>query len=270
LYSALEAYQELIDKRKDDPQMQATLATHQTRVQQILDDLEETRRSIQLSMLFSQDVVNDLHMSEDQQTKLTAVHKAQDDKRRELFKTMSDDRRKHGGNQRFAWDEQRRAEAAEIGKLLTDQQVRRLDQISLQLLGIHALRDPKVAADLGLSAAQRKEIRTVVAEIPQFGTGMPMGGFGRGGPPGNRRGGRGPEGDRGPKEGRGGPLDGGPRGDRGSRPQPSSPAHASTDKVRELLTDDQWQLWQKMIGEPFKGEAWHFEWPGPQKGQGTE
>jgi serine/threonine protein kinase len=112
------------------------------------------------------------------------------------------------------------AEKALAG-VLTPEQNERLGQITRQMRGIHALLDPEIATALELTRKQKDEIHSLLRppRPPRRRGGGPGGG-------GGGWGGRRPEMDR-------------------------KPNH---DKVLAVLSDQQRQRWQSMLGEPFQGE----------------
>jgi serine/threonine protein kinase len=109
-----------------------------------------------------------------------------------------------------------REQEATVSGLLKLEQLRRFKQIVLQAQGPMAFREPEVVAALKLTAEQRERIRAIEANVffPRWDRPRP-------GPP--------PE------------------------MIPGQALKAVMERIQTLLTAEQRQRWQVMIGEPFKG-----------------
>jgi eukaryotic-like serine/threonine-protein kinase len=229
LEDALAYYQKLIEQRHDDPSAQEELANTRNRVQKILDDLAVLQGAGQLHLLDRPDVLDDLRLSEEQQTQIIE----QSRRRRKQWESFSDlgQLSREQLRQRFL-DLARDGEAASK-RILTSGQLRRLRQIELQLQGPRAFQDPEVTADLKLTTAQKERIRAIQAEAFPCGPREPHGG-------------------RGPREGQG----------------PREQAADAVEKIKkELLTEEQVRQWQKLTGEPFKETRPPRPPPGPPPGR---
>ena len=126
---------------------------------------------------------------------------------------------RRGLSQEAVAEDARSAELeAAISGFLRDPQVKRLKQIGLQQQGAWALADPKIADGLGLTAAQKEEVRslTTAARFKMRGFGTP---------------GRSP-----------------------NRENAESVRRATSDKLLALLTAEQQTKWKNLVGKPFEGE----------------
>jgi hypothetical protein len=274
-------YQEFIDQHQDDPTAEAELVETRFQVAELLDELgrrAEARttyleamrafqglpgsaepphcgppRGVAPVMLLDQPAVQaDLNLSPQQARKVATLLDFRG-------KPLTDDK----------------LDAVEKGlaDVLKPEQAVRLRQLVLQARGPQALLDPDTAQALGLSDRQKEEIRSLLVRS-EGGPGRPEGPGGPGRPkgdgPGRRDGpgrqngpggpgGRGPggpgdrgPGDRGPggpggwREGPGGPKDGGH--------SPEADRSQLNEQVLRVLTAEQRVRWQKMLGEPFRGE----------------
>jgi serine/threonine protein kinase len=231
LEAALGYYGRFIEERRDDPGAQADLARTKERVQKILADLAVLQGAWQLPLLGKPDVLDDLHLSDEQRTKVGELSSRLDKQWKEAgggFGHVPPEMRP----QRFL--ELARANEAEVREILDPGQLRRLRQIALQFQGTRAFSDPDVVAKVKLTPDQRERIRAIEAETFFC-------------PPG--------PGPRGP----GGPPKGGPE----VHEKRMKEANAS---ILALLTPEQVQAWKAMIGEPFTGSVLFrlpFDHPGP-------
>jgi hypothetical protein len=112
-------------------------------------------------------------------------------------------------------EEARRA----IPKILNPAQVKRLQEITLQLQGPNALADAEVAKELKLTADQKKQIQDILKVRSQELREVPQG----------------------------------VRGRAARQMRLAGINKEANEKIRKLLTQEQMKAWQKMIGEPFKG-----------------
>jgi serine/threonine protein kinase len=155
LMAALAYYQELIDRRRNDPEARAELAVTRDGVQKILHELALLQASGHLYLLNVPDVLVDLGVTGRQQARLTEVsqclgehwlstsrayHRMGRDERHQLFLDLAE------------------ANEAAIGGILDARQLRRLKQVALQLQGPMAFREPDVAVALKLTAHQKQQI----------------------------------------------------------------------------------------------------------------
>jgi hypothetical protein len=219
LETALEYYQEFIKQRHDDPE-QAELVKTRERVQKILADLAVMQGFGQFPRLYQPAVIEDLQLTDKQRNDLDelsgTVKKGLEESFKDFGRLTSEQRRA-----RFL--EMARATDSKMRQILTEDQLKRLAQIALQMQGPSAFRDAKVATELQLTAQQREQIRAVEEKAFFFP-----------GPSPERRG-----------------LAGEPRADpMKDREQRLKAARALCE---ELLTKEQREQWKTMIGEPFIG-----------------
>jgi serine/threonine protein kinase len=161
LWSVLAYYQEFLEQRRDDPAARADLLDAKQRVETILADLAALRAASQLHLLCQPAVLDELHLSDDQRPRVkefcTRVGK-------EWAASLADvGRVSHAERGRRAV-ERARAYEVEVSGLLTPAQRTRLRQIGLQAEGPGAFSEPEVVAELGLTAEQRDQIRTIEDE----------------------------------------------------------------------------------------------------------
>jgi serine/threonine protein kinase len=176
LISALEYYQQFIADRGDDSRAREDLEATKGRVEKILADLALLEGSGRVFLLGNPDVLEDLHVTDDQRAKLTELSNR-------TFKQMGEIFRDFG---RLSHAEQRRRFVAsarendrEMRQILTSGEMRRLGQIDLQLKGLGAFDDPEIANALKLTSRQKEQLRAAM-----FLHGPP----GRGGPGGRHPG----------------------------------------------------------------------------------
>jgi hypothetical protein len=106
-----------------------------------------------------------------------------------------------------------------LAGLLKPEQAERLQQIIRQSRGVHSLLDTETAEALGLTEGQKEAIHTLLAKAWRGG-------------PGRGKGGR--------------------RGGRGRLPEASR--KQLNEQVLGVLSAEQQERWQGMLGEPFRGE----------------
>ncbi len=238
--SALAYYQEFIDQARNDPAARADLLATQGRVKKILDDLAVMQGDRQYFLLSQPAVLDDLHATAEQRTRLEQCETERRDSFRGFGKVPPEERRKR------LLAGARDSDAA-VRKILDKEQLKRLGQIALQIEGPVALRENEIATALHLSAAQREQIRVIADDCGLLGG--PRGGP-PDGPPDGHHGGR-----------RGGPPDGERAGDR------SRKLREANERVRAALNPEQVRLWQEMTGKPYEGEMAFpmlFGPPGPR------
>ena len=131
--SALAYYQEFINQRSDDAEVQAELAVTRDRVKQILADLAEIEGSGHLFWLNDPDVLADLGVTDNQRQKLRDLNTSLDEKRNEVFR---DYRRLTSEERRARFVELARANEAGVASVLDQNQIARLRQIWLQMSGL--------------------------------------------------------------------------------------------------------------------------------------
>jgi hypothetical protein len=120
---------------------------------------------------------------------------------------------------------------AALTKALEPDQAKRLEQISLQLKGSRAFAEPKVQAALKLTDEQKESIKTILAD-----SGKEMGDLAKGGRQGFQK--------------------------------MATLRKETLDKVTGVLTSNQRQQWQEMIGAEFRQERPGAGTGGGQRGKG--
>jgi Spy/CpxP family protein refolding chaperone len=115
-----------------------------------------------MSLLRAEPVIEELAISEDQQTKIRAVMEESRDKGREMFgnfRDLSDDQRRE---MRGKFEKLASETGEKVAEVLSDDQNKRLGEILIQVRGAHSLDDDAVAEQLGLSDEQRQSIDDLV------------------------------------------------------------------------------------------------------------
>ena len=120
------------------------------------------------TLLGSEQIQKELKIGEDQAFFVKELVDSQREKSRELFSSLGNIREMSEEDRRKAFEEmgaKREKLAAEAEKeieaFLSEDQRARLDQIALQLQGIRALTDEKVAGKLSITDAQKEQLQAV-------------------------------------------------------------------------------------------------------------
>ena len=161
LRSALAFYQEIIEQRRDDPDVQAELLDTTRRVEKILADLAVLQSASKLYLLGEPSVLDDLALNEVLRPKMKELTARLGKQWLESFNDLGRLSPAERGRRVL---EQARAEEAEVNAILTAPQQARLRQIGLQADGPGAFRDPEVVAALELTLEQREGIRAIEDE----------------------------------------------------------------------------------------------------------
>ncbi|MBI1914625.1 MAG: serine/threonine protein kinase [Planctomycetes bacterium] len=227
LEAALAYYQEFIEQRRDDPDARAELRATKDRVKKILDDLALLQGAWQLSLLSESTVRDDLRLSDEQRQRIKDLaHRIEEQRQKSFggFHRLSPEERE----QRFV--EMARVNDAAVAEILSREQLRRLGQIALQLRGAAAFREADVAKALNLTDSQKERISAIEAEMffgpPEFWHGDPS------------------------------------RGDLWKALEQK--LQVASQRIQDMLTEQQAKQWKKMTGEQFKGPTrlclppWHF------------
>jgi hypothetical protein len=256
LETALAFYQDFIDQRRDDPSLKKEFEDSRDKINLILDELTTGNWVDRYFFLRRPEVQHELKLDNDQWNQINDL----DWKWLQTIRHSRDLDPRERDRQRAALVHDQEADVAVV--LSADQQ-RRFKQIALQLSGPSAFSDPDVAETLKLTADQKKKVREIQSAANFEGRrGGPPGG-GRGGGPGDKRGGlfEGGKGKGGPKgkgggKGKGGPDDwhDGSKGGRRGPPEWMDDWRPVQDKkIQSLLTPEQQQRWQELIGPAFGG-----------------
>lgn len=160
----------------------------------------------------------ELKLNEEQERKIEELSERLSEKRRELFSGMRDaepeDREQLFEKMRTQGAELQKEAELELKQMLTEEQVARLQQLTLHSSGIRSLENDEIASQLKLTEDQRTKIKELIETENESRR--------------DRRGRRG----------------GGSRADREEQ-------RAEFEKnVTALLTEEQQQQWQEMLGPP--------------------
>jgi serine/threonine protein kinase len=256
LETALEYYQGFIERHRDDPSILEELTASYERVGRILQEIgdqADALAAMEEARYLQEKLVRDHPMAPDHRRKLISIDQslhwlrdggrllllAQASVQAELKLSENQVRqvthlagRRHEGfrDQHDLSPDEWRAKLEKLAdqekaliRQLRPEQSRRLKQIALQQAGAGAFRDPEVVRTLQLTDGQKDQIRTIQVKARRP---PPWGGHG----PGGRR----PEGKR-AEDFRNGTL----------------------QQILNVLTAQQRQQWEGLVGEPFKGEIRH-------------
>lgn len=208
LETALTYYQEFIEQRSEDPEAQAELAITRDQVKRILADLAVLQGAGRHFLLKEPAVLDDLGVDAGQREKLQGFFLQLDSQHREFFskfgQLVPEDRQK-----RFL--DIVRANELLMASILNPEQIKRLQQITLQCQGAMAFRDPEVMAKLQLTGEQKSRIRA-----PE--TGM---------------------------------FAGGPVPPWSNPKMRAANRTALMKQILEILSDSQTRQWETLIGRPF-------------------
>ncbi|MCS7263611.1 MAG: hypothetical protein NZ805_02120 [Armatimonadetes bacterium] len=176
-----------------------------------------------LGLLRSPQVQRELKITEEQRTKLEQLG----EQLREKFRGLGQELRDLPPEERGKRVESMNAEVEkELAKVLDEKQLKRLKQIALQFEGYAALARPSVAKEVGLTEGQLKQIREILREANEKRRDL---------------------------------FQQGPPADPQARFQEMRKIRDWVDEqIGKLLTEQQKQKWQQLVGEPFKFEFQPF------------
>jgi len=271
LQTSLDYYQDFIKKSAGNPTLQKELSNSHFRVATILNEIgeEETAQKSLITALLLQDrlvknnpndaelqnglktmyqhwgsmiknsgkirflgeesVQADLKFTPEQIARLNDLTK----QHREFF-LKPQDLSKDRDTLMHEFEELSTAISSELDAMLTEKQVKRFDQIRVQLRGVWVFKEPDVVSYLSLSTEQRGKIDEVVN---RYKSSHWMG--------------------RGRKDDKQDPKISSPMPER----LPVLTRQGAMNAVMALLNDEQKQMWTRMVGRPFTGEV-HFFAPG--------
>lgn len=213
LEAALVYYQDFIDQHRDDPRLHAELDATRTRVARLIGELTALQGTGKFMLLGDPDVAEDLKLEPKQKEQIEVL----------LARLSGDWHRALVGRSAASGDkkpfvEQAKDAGQEVRAILTPAQLRRFEQIVLQLQqrGPHGFADAGIVKTLGLTADQQKEISKLHEQTWQvmrdrFEAGMPP--------------------------------------DRGLDVEGQK-----LEKILALLTPQQRDHWRELTGKPFKGK----------------
>ncbi len=165
LTSVLAYYQEFIHQRHEDPHAQESLAEASARIETILNGLRALRAKGQIKLLSQTAIIEELQLSEGQQTRARELS----DRMERLWHELFGDIGKVSAaelDRRFI--EQSRVNEADLKAILSTDQFRRLYQLDLQADVAAALREPEVIARIKLTDGQRDQMRTIEQQEMAF------------------------------------------------------------------------------------------------------
>lgn len=161
LEMALVYYQGFITSYHDNPTKRAEVLAVQQRLRKVLDEISVMEGAGQLILLGEKDVQTDLGLNRSERQRFDAIAQQFAEQRAEMLQ----------GYQQLTLD-QRRGRFVELARaseqvaqsVLSEQKIRRLKQIILQLQGITAFEQPEVVDALRLTESQRQAMRQIEAE----------------------------------------------------------------------------------------------------------
>lgn len=224
LETALVYYQEFVAQHRGSSASQAELVSVEQRLKRVLDDLSVMEGAGQIILLANELVQADLALTEAQLHRVQVIAREFSEKRREL---LHDFLRLPLDQRRSRFLELARTNEQAMRSTLTEQQLKRLGQITLQLHGFLAFTQPDIAEILKLTDAQRQAIRLI--EMETFTAAWE-------------------------EENR-------------TQEQPrrefrEALFRTAMEKTWALLTAEQQASWKQLTGEPFQGR-WSLRPPGP-------
>lgn len=231
LETALVYYQDFTSQRRENPSSQSELIAVQDRLKKILDDLSAIEGAGQLILLSNRQVQEDLGLDSAQRKQIDGITKDFDQRR---FDSLGSFSQLSAPERRSRFLELARSNDQAMRATLSESQLQRLEQISLQLQGPSVFSRPEVIARLGLSDAQRQMIRHLTMEV--FVSAWDSENGEHHGPPRH--------------------------GFREAMLQPAM------EKALTVLTPEQVIEWKKLIGEPFHGAVDLPPGEGPMRGNG--
>lgn len=175
-----------------------------------------------VTLVQQKSVQDELKLSEEQIEKLKQVGA----KMRESFGGGGGGGDREEARKKF--EEARQAAEKDMNGILSADQSKRLKEITLQQTGPLALARPEVAKEVGLSDDQQAKVKEITDAFMSEMRGQFQAGGGGG-------------------------------GDREEARKKMATLRKDTgDKVLAVLKDDQKKAWEKLVGEPFKGEIQPF------------
>jgi hypothetical protein len=225
LDAALSYYQEFLDQAAEDPDAHPDLAVSHARVARLLAELSDLQGHAQLMWIANPEVQHELKTKPEQRQKIRQLSDKMTAEWGRVSATLASEDRQ------TKLAELAREQEREVAALLSSEQLKRLQQIGLQMRNQvpFSFRDPEIVAALKLTAKQQQDIRRIQEDA------LPMWGLPPDGPP--------------PRKGE--------KGDKG--PPPGGPGHKKGETMDRLqqrllavLTVEQRAQWREMIGEDFR------------------
>ncbi|WP_010585940.1 serine/threonine protein kinase [Schlesneria paludicola] len=158
LTSVLSYYREFIEQRKEDDRAQVDLREAQSRVEKILADLAALRASRQIRLLDNDAVHIDLKLNEQQRRQVKKLSEHVNQQFQEMINELG--HRPASERLQQLLKDARQNESV-VRTILSQDQLQRLYQISLQTDVSDAFRDPDVATALQLTGEQQERARVI-------------------------------------------------------------------------------------------------------------
>ncbi len=242
---ALSYYQNFSEERRDDPTIQNELVASRAKVKAIIDELTTLMGAARYTPLRQDEVKDELKLTPEQREAIARI----DEKWREGFRKFDRLDATERDRRRLLLAQE---QETEVARLLTQAQMKRLNQLAVQFLGPNAFSDPDVVKVLKLTTEQKKQVRNIQEQWRGMGPGM----------------GPGP----GPLPGPGGPGGGPGRGNNWWEKFEDSKKH-TLEKLVAILTPTQKQKWDNLVGPAFAFKPPSFRFPdkphgGPRRGGG--
>ena len=185
-------------------------------------------------LLANDQVQEELKLTDDQKGKLRVMGEKAMAEMRERFSGMRDlseeERRAKFAEMQKEGEQRNKQIEAQLKEVLTTQQSERLGQIRLQQQGMMAVGTPDVAKALGITEEQKEKLQAAGQEIQEKMRGMWQ---------------------------QVQDLEGEQRGQK-MQQLSQEIGQAAEQKVKEILSTEQWETFQKMRGEPLKLERRGF------------
>jgi hypothetical protein len=235
LERALNYYQDFIKDHQGDAGAQEDLEKGRERVQRILGELSTLQGAGQIVLMKNGGVQKDLQLKDRQKEQIARLTGNWDQQLQKHFEHRRGLPREEG-RQEFL--ELARENEKALGEILKPEQLQRLGQIALQFKGPRAFHELDVARKLKLTDGQKQKIREIEGAAFAGMRLKPLPGPRKGGGPG------------GPHWPPGTGIRGGPGGHKGPLDECMRDA---SQRILEVLTLEQQQTWQELIGKPFEG-----------------
>ncbi len=161
LQTALEYYNSFLDQRHDDPSAQAELSAASDRIARIVDELSVIEGFAPMMLLSHRLVQQELSMTSDQRQQID----------RQLSQLQAQREQARPGERKSKLESRRqqladllRSRQEEIVRVLTREQLERLQQIAWQQRLPFAFKYPEIITALNLSPRQRQDISEIIEE----------------------------------------------------------------------------------------------------------
>jgi eukaryotic-like serine/threonine-protein kinase len=161
LETALVFYQDFIAQYEGDPNRESELLSVQKRLQKVLEDLAVLEGAGQFILLGEKSVQADLGLDESRKKRIDAITQEFNRQGPALSRSFQD---LTPAERREKFLEFARTNERVVKSILNEKQLKRLDQIRLQLQGFTAFGEPEVVSTLKLADSQRQALRQIEGE----------------------------------------------------------------------------------------------------------